>query len=139
MNAETPPTHTGDMSDLRLGIPGFSYADLHDVARLPDLLAAFETELERADPQLHERYRAYHDGGGKQLKPTELSALLIELAGHVSAFLARLFGVEQELAQYRECTSATRSPPSMPFVPSWSSACREPARHRTTHRHCATR
>ena len=102
MNAETPPTCTGDMSDLRLGIPGFSYADLHDVARLPDLLAAFETELERADPQLHERYRAYHDGGGQQLKPTELSALLIELAGHVSAFLARLFGVEQELAQYRE-------------------------------------
>ncbi len=89
------------MSRLRLGIPGFSYSDLHDPARLSALLTVFDTELEHEHPALYVRYRAYHDSVGAGLSPTELSALLVELAVSVAAFLGRLFGISRELADSR--------------------------------------
>ncbi len=79
---------------LALGVPGFEYADLHDPRRLPALLAAFDAALRAADPALCERYLAYRDCQGEGMSPQAVSDVLVRVAPHVGAFVARLFRVE---------------------------------------------
>src|SRR5216684_3807606 len=83
-----------------LGLPGFSYADLHDARRLADLTAAFDRELSVADPALSARYAAHRDGSARLSGPDE-SEFLVALGAHVSRFVGRLFGVEAELMALR--------------------------------------
>ena len=87
--------------ELHLGLPGFRHADLHDAARLADLTRAFDDALRAADPALFARYDAQRAGTAKLTGPEE-SELLLQLAGHLSHFVGRLFGVEKELARLRE-------------------------------------
>ncbi len=82
-------------NDLRLGLEGFSYPDLHDPARLEDLLRTFDRRLEEIDESLYRRYRQWHDCGGEGMEATEISQLMLEVAPHVGTFVARLFGVEE--------------------------------------------
>ncbi|HUB06723.1 MAG TPA: FAD-dependent oxidoreductase [Myxococcales bacterium] len=96
-----------------LGIDGFTFSDLHRTDRLPALSAAFDAHLRTADAALAERfyrYRAAEQGTGPAhglSKPDE-SQLLVGVAGHLSAFLARLFGVEAEAARLRGSVEAER-------------------------------
>jgi NADPH-dependent glutamate synthase beta subunit-like oxidoreductase/NAD(P)H-flavin reductase len=87
---------TTAVEELALGVPGFSFADLYSPDRLPALDSAFLADLRRDDSGLSARLEA-----GRQrpddLSPLELSQLLTDLAPHLSRFLARLFGVENEL------------------------------------------
>jgi NADPH-dependent glutamate synthase beta subunit-like oxidoreductase/NAD(P)H-flavin reductase len=73
---------------------GFTYAHLHEPARLAELDRLFREHLASGDPDLaarFERYRAHEPSA-----PADLSALLVEAARALSRFLAQLFGVEEE-------------------------------------------
>jgi len=92
-------------SPLRLGIPGFVYPDLRDPARLRDLHDVFFRELADVDPGLTSGWEAYR-AAPANLTAVERSTLLVEMAARVSAFVARLFGVERELDAVRTATLA---------------------------------
>src|SRR5690242_2031211 len=87
--------------ELRLNVPGFRYADLHDPKRLADLTAAFDAALRAADPALFARYEA-HRSKERPLRGPHESELLLELSAHLSRFLATLFGVTSELQALRD-------------------------------------
>ncbi|MBS2024402.1 MAG: hypothetical protein JST92_18535, partial [Deltaproteobacteria bacterium] len=103
-SAATTPSPTQPRRDappqLDLGLPGFTYADLHDPVRLTALTAAFDAQVLADAPELHARYVAHRAGTSRLEGPAE-SELLVQLAGHVSKFLAKLFGVEQDLLTYK--------------------------------------
>ncbi|MBI5434094.1 MAG: FAD-dependent oxidoreductase [Planctomycetes bacterium] len=85
---------------LTLGIPGFTFADLHRPEKLAALQREFVDDLKRADAALAGRYEAYL-ANGLTLSAPEESTLLIDVGRHVSRFVAKLFGVEQELLERR--------------------------------------
>jgi NADPH-dependent glutamate synthase beta subunit-like oxidoreductase/NAD(P)H-flavin reductase len=79
-----------------LGLPGYTFADLHDPARLRELNALFEHEVERTEPELWaawDRYRTVPDS----LSPVARANLIVMMAPHVSRFVTRLFGVGHEV------------------------------------------
>lgn len=91
--------------ELRLGIEGFEWADLHRPEGLSRLHAAFEAWLGERDPEglaLLTRHRS----AGEAPSRAELSALLVRLAPAVGAFVAKLFGVEREVERVREAVLA---------------------------------
>jgi NADPH-dependent glutamate synthase beta subunit-like oxidoreductase/NAD(P)H-flavin reductase len=77
-----------------LGLPGFSYADLYDPARLRDLTDAFDAAVKAGAPALFAEFERYRDGRGEGMKPEDVSDLLVRMAPEVGGFVARLFGVE---------------------------------------------
>jgi NADPH-dependent glutamate synthase beta subunit-like oxidoreductase/NAD(P)H-flavin reductase len=81
--------------DFPLGVPGFSYQDLHREDRLADLDRAFLAELARSEPEISARLAAYRVDP-KAVKPLDLSKLLVDAARPLGLFLARLFGIEAE-------------------------------------------
>jgi len=114
-------TRTSSRTALSLGLPGFEYADLHRPERLADLLRRFERTLEDEDAALFERYRRYHRARGghaadgepprasgreEEMTAQEISDVLVEVAPHVSRFLARLFAVDDE--RERQARAARR-------------------------------
>ena len=94
-------------ADFPLGIEGFTYGDLHRPRRLRALAEAFYAEVEGADASLHARLAEYVAARGENLKGTRAeSELLIEAAPHLSRFIARLFGVEEERGHLAESIRA---------------------------------
>ncbi|MEY2697096.1 MAG: hypothetical protein RL333_1234 [Pseudomonadota bacterium] len=87
---------TSKTETLTLKLPGFSYIDLYDPARLAELTSVFEHELQKRCASLYQRYVAYRNGKGEDMKPEEVSELLVELAPVLGDFVAHLFGVESE-------------------------------------------
>src|SRR5437763_8461362 len=81
---------------LVLGIPGFTQADLFAPERLRALFERWHEALASDHPALAARYDAYRATQGADLAPAAISALLVELAPHVSRFVIRLFGCERE-------------------------------------------
>ena len=77
-----------------LGLPGFTFADLHEPARLAELYRSFAAAVVAAEPALWDRWTAHPSGAG--LGPIEYSSLLVAMAPHVSRFVARLFAVGPE-------------------------------------------
>ena len=71
---------------------GFTYADLHDPARLEGLDRLFRQRLAAEDPLLAARFERYR--ASESLAPAELSALLVETARLLSRFVAELFDIE---------------------------------------------
>jgi NADPH-dependent glutamate synthase beta subunit-like oxidoreductase/NAD(P)H-flavin reductase len=92
-NATKPPTPAG--RDFPLGVPGFTYQDLHREDRLADLDRAFLEQLAASDAGLHGRLIAYR-ANPDAFDPIGRSRLLVEAARPVGAFVARLFGIEKE-------------------------------------------
>src|SRR3990172_1318003 len=82
--------------NLQLGIPGFRYADLNRVRRLEALDAAFLRMLRDTDAALAGELEAYRATGGQGVEPPQESALLMRAAPHLGAFVARLFGIEDD-------------------------------------------
>jgi NADPH-dependent glutamate synthase beta subunit-like oxidoreductase/NAD(P)H-flavin reductase len=75
-----------------LGIAGFTFADLHQPARLHALYELFCEEVRRTDADLWAQWDAY------RLNPNALAAiprsnLIVAMAPHVSRFLTRLFAI----------------------------------------------
>jgi NADPH-dependent glutamate synthase beta subunit-like oxidoreductase/NAD(P)H-flavin reductase len=82
------------MSDA-LGIPGFTFADLHQPARLRALYELFCDEARRLDPELWEQWEVHRANPGA-LGHVARSELIVAMAPHVSRFLLRLFSIGPE-------------------------------------------
>ncbi len=88
MSPSTSPT-------AALGIPGFSFADLHDPARLHDLYRHFVDEVKATEPELWaqwDQYRSVPDALGAVARGN----LVVAMAPHLSRFVSRLFSVGAE-------------------------------------------
>src|SRR3954467_14198979 len=77
-----------------LGVPGYTFADLHEPERLASLYDRFCEEAAAADPVLGNEGQADRAAPDAPRPPIELSNLLIAMAPHVSRFLKRLFDVD---------------------------------------------
>ncbi|HLK10726.1 MAG TPA: FAD-dependent oxidoreductase [Candidatus Binatia bacterium] len=94
--------------NLQLGVPGFKYADLNRVRRLEALDRAFLQALGDADAELGAAFERYRATGGEGVERRAESALLLRVAPHVDAFVARLFHVEAAHAALCERTRGDR-------------------------------
>jgi len=94
------PAATGDADGRSrhssLGIDGFVFGDLFRAERLNDLLEAFDALLRDGDADLYAAYADYRDSQGANLDEIATSELLVDIAPHLGAFVAKLFGVESE-------------------------------------------
>jgi NAD(P)H-flavin reductase/NADPH-dependent glutamate synthase beta subunit-like oxidoreductase len=97
------PTST---ADTPLGVPGYSFADLHEPERLSSLYDRFCEEVQAADPAFWTAWDAYRRSPDTPRPPIELSNLLIGMGAHISRFLTRLFDVEQPTTTLSEATRA---------------------------------
>ncbi|MFP4615968.1 MAG: pyridine nucleotide-disulfide oxidoreductase [Thiohalorhabdus sp.] len=87
---------------------GLSYTDLRDPAGLRRLDERFRLHLEERDPALVRRLVDFREA--EALPPAEAySRLLLELAPHVEAFVAGLFGIEEATRQ-RGAAAAAHNP-----------------------------
>jgi NADPH-dependent glutamate synthase beta subunit-like oxidoreductase/NAD(P)H-flavin reductase len=83
---------------LELGVPGFTFADLFEPARLGALHEAWATWFRENAAEAHAKFEAYRACSGKGMSPTDVSEALLAAAPFVSGFLARLFRVEAEVS-----------------------------------------
>ena len=81
-------------STTDLGVPGYTFGDLHDPERLASLYERFCEEVEAADPALWHEWEAYRSAPDAPRPPIALSNLLVAMAPHVSRFVARLFHIQ---------------------------------------------
>jgi NAD(P)H-flavin reductase/NADPH-dependent glutamate synthase beta subunit-like oxidoreductase len=81
---------------LTLGIPDFTYADLYNANRLKDLLDVFDATVKRHDVELYHKFSAYRLSQGVDLKPEEISDLLVNMGPYVGKFVAKLFNVSEQ-------------------------------------------
>jgi NADPH-dependent glutamate synthase beta subunit-like oxidoreductase/NAD(P)H-flavin reductase len=89
-----------------LGVPGYSFADLHEPERLSSLYERFCEEVQSADPSLWRKWDAYRQAPDAPRPPLVLSNLLVAMAPHVSRFVKRLFDVD---APGAAITASTRA------------------------------
>jgi NADPH-dependent glutamate synthase beta subunit-like oxidoreductase/NAD(P)H-flavin reductase len=102
----TQQINSSSSSELILGIPGFSYADLYNAQRLDDLLKVFDQSVQQHDPELFAEIAAYRASQGQGLKPEQISEVLVKTAPLVGSFVARLFNVSQSRDQQIETIHA---------------------------------
>ena len=76
---------------MPLGIEGFTYADLHEAARLRDLSEVFCRDVESRDPEFWAQWDSYRTAPDAPRSPIEHSDLLVRMAPHVSRFQVELF------------------------------------------------
>ncbi len=79
-----------------LGVPGFTFADLHAPDRLKALYDRFVEDVRGLDPDLWTRWDRYVADAGAPGGPVAESNLIVEMAPHVSRFVTRLFQVGAE-------------------------------------------
>jgi NADPH-dependent glutamate synthase beta subunit-like oxidoreductase/NAD(P)H-flavin reductase len=84
--------------DFRLGINGYTYADLHQPLRLRDLHKTFEDSVQQHDQDLFTEFQKYQKCQGENMSPQIISDLLVRMAPYVGKFVAKIFQVEDEVA-----------------------------------------
>jgi NADPH-dependent glutamate synthase beta subunit-like oxidoreductase/NAD(P)H-flavin reductase len=89
-----------------LGVPGYTFADLHEPERLESLYDRFCEETAAADPGLWADWDAYRRAPDTPPPPVALSNLLIAMAPHVSRFVKRLFDVDAPASAIAASTRA---------------------------------
>lgn len=87
-------------NNMNLGIPGFVYSDLYSPNRLNQLHKVFTDQVEKEAPELMSEFRQYKISQGEGMSPQNVSDLLVRMAPHVGAFVARLFQVEMVRQQH---------------------------------------
>jgi len=91
---DSPPTLTRADATTPLGVPGYTFADLHDPERLASLYERFCEEVAAADAALWRDWDAHRAAPDALAgSPVALSNLLVAMAPHVSRFVTRLFQV----------------------------------------------
>src|SRR6187402_1456745 len=78
-----------------LGIPGFTFADLHQPARLGDLYRQFVAGVKATEPELWAQWDQYRDVP-ESVGAVARGNLVVAMAPHVSRFISRLFSVGAE-------------------------------------------
>src|SRR5215467_3555317 len=94
------------VASTALGVPGYTFADLHESERLASLYERFCEETAAADPALWTEWDAYRRAPDAPMPPIALSNLLIAMAPHVSRFLKRLFDVDAPASTIAAATRA---------------------------------
>ena len=89
-----------------LGLPGYTFADLHDPERLASLSERFCEDVQAADPVFWQDWEAYRKAPDVPRSPITLSNLLIGMASHVSRFITRLFAIDAPVAAIVASTRA---------------------------------
>src|SRR6185295_560722 len=89
-----------------LGVPGYTFADLHDPDRLQSLYERFCEEVRAADSAFWVEWDAYRRNPDTPRPPIELSNLLVRMAPFVSRFVRRLFDVDAVADSLSESTRA---------------------------------
>ena len=91
---DSPPILAPAAATTPLGVPGYTFADLHDPDRLASLYDRFCEEAAAADPALWSEWDAYRTNpDALAAAPVKISNLLEAMAPHVSRFVARLFEI----------------------------------------------
>jgi NADPH-dependent glutamate synthase beta subunit-like oxidoreductase/NAD(P)H-flavin reductase len=93
-----------NVASSALGVPGYTFADLHDPERLSSLYERFCEEVQAADPVFWREWDAYRHAPDAPRPPLVLSNLLIGMAPHVSRFVRRLFDVDAPATALAEST-----------------------------------
>ncbi len=86
---------------MKLGFPGFAWADLFAPEKLAELAAAFEDFFIERSPEAHRQFDAYRKCKGDGMTPEAQSEALLGAAPIFSAFLAKLFGNEDAASKIR--------------------------------------
>ena len=94
------------VATAHLGVPGYTFADLHEPERLASLYERFCEDASAADPTLWREWDAYRRAPDAPRPPVALSNLLIAMAPHVSRFLKRLFDVDPAASAIADATRA---------------------------------
>jgi hypothetical protein len=85
MPSQTPP-------NTPLGLPGFSFADLHRPAKLHELYDRFVDQVKATEPELWAEWDRYREVP-ESLGPVARGNIVVAMAPHVSRFLSALFSV----------------------------------------------
>ncbi len=93
------------MSEDPIQFQGMSYASLRDPEGLNKLDERFRAFLDERDPDLAERLADFREAP-EVPENLAYSQLLIDLGPHVEAFVAALFGIEEETATTGRATAA---------------------------------
>src|SRR6185436_1135526 len=93
-----------NVASSTLGVPGYTFADLHDPEQLSSLYERFCEEAAAADPDLWRDWDAYRQAPDAPRPPLALSNLLIAMAPHVSRFVRRLFDGDAPAAAIAQST-----------------------------------
>src|SRR3954462_15925806 len=94
------------VASTALGVPGYTFADLHEPERLASLYERFCEEAAAADPVLWREWDGYRQTPDAPRPPVALSNLLIAMAPHVSRFLQRLFDGDTPVSALAAATRA---------------------------------
>ncbi len=102
--AKSPPGPYARVArdELALGVAGFTWADLFDPPRLRDLHQVFDEQFRERAPDAWATFDAYRRCQGEGMTPEQRSEALLAAAPHVSAFLAQLFAVGDEVVEVKE-------------------------------------
>jgi NADPH-dependent glutamate synthase beta subunit-like oxidoreductase/NAD(P)H-flavin reductase len=101
----TQTRDTRPSAELHLGVPGFTYSDLYKSDRLRELLDVFDREVAEANPELFAKWDDYRLHPETPRTAVEISALLVSMASHVSAFVTRLFAIDAEVERLAAATA----------------------------------
>src|SRR5437867_3889437 len=100
------PDLTAVAATTPLGVPGYTFADLHEPERLASLYERFCEEVQAADPAFWQLWDAYRRDPDAPRPPVALSNLIVGMAPHVSRFITRLFQVGPAATKLAEATRA---------------------------------
>jgi len=92
-------------SNTSLGIAGFTFADLHQPARLRDLYGRFVDQVKATEPELWAQWQQYREVP-ESLSPIARSNIVVAMAPHVSRFVAALFAVGHDVDALAGATRA---------------------------------
>ena len=92
-------------SNTPLGIGGFSFADLHQPARLRELHQRFVEQVNATEPELWSEWARYCEVP-ESLTPVRRGNIVVAMAPHVSRFIAALFSVGADAEALAEATRA---------------------------------
>ncbi|MEO5929078.1 MAG: FAD-dependent oxidoreductase [Candidatus Kapaibacterium sp.] len=98
------PTAAG--TQLLIGIPGFTYADLYIPDRLRELTERFYNSVRESDAALWERFDHYRETLGEGMKPEDVSEVIVDITPHLSAFISELFQVRDQHGRMKHAVEA---------------------------------
>ena len=97
--------HQSSSAVAALGIPGFTFADLHHPAKLRELYARFVEQVKKTEPELWAQWQHYKEIP-ESLTPIARGNIVVQMAPHVSRFVSELFSVGAEAAELAATTRA---------------------------------
>lgn len=79
---------------------GYTYKDLYDSSKLKSLTEDFYVYFESVNKSAYDEFIIYLNQKGKDLKPVQISKILIDASVALSDFIAKLFCLENECGKF---------------------------------------